>query len=511
MNSGKWFIDVLSLAIATIAFDLLFWESEGPGSNLIIFSFIAAILVWVLRKERRSISATQCFAIGSLLYSGAAYLFMGSAFAAFMLVMSVLVLSIVSNERNLRSLTSVLPQLLLEAVWMPWRLKGAMEIPFNGSKKTPSGWRWIKLGFVPVLIVALYIGIYRNANPRFGDLTAGFVDGFIDLFEGIFTGHTVFVLFGLILSAWLIFRNAPHAMYNWEQRFKDTMVRHRMKRPSWMKPLTMNALEKERQVGLILLSLMNVLLLILNFIDMSWIWFGFEVPDKFDLKQFVHEGTWLLMLSILMSIAILLYLFRQNQNFHPDRKPLQLLAYAWIAQNFILGISVFIRNYHYMSFHGLAYKRIGVVIFLALVLFGLLTMVKKIKQRKTGFHLLALNSWAAFILLVLASGVDWDQRIANANLTHGNPAEIDIDMYLKLDARTYPLLYENLPRIEEQMKKHGRNDRIWVRNLDIGSFKAQLDTKRDQFIDDYESSDFRTKTLDMERTYKALKFQNGGR
>ena len=65
----------------------------------------------------------------------------------------------------------------------------------------------------------------------------------------------------------------------------------------------MHGLERERRVGILILCHMNGLLLIVNFIDITWIRVGFEAPEGFNLKQFVREGTWLLVLSIVLSVS----------------------------------------------------------------------------------------------------------------------------------------------------------------------------------------------------------------
>lgn len=506
MNWKSWLKNAVVLLVSILLFDHLFWQ-QGVGTNLVIYALFIALLVPLLNSTARN-GKRQLIAAAALLYTAVAFLWHGTDLAAVMLVFSVLVFSVFYLEKDVRSVTSVAPQLLLHTVWLPWRLKDAMDIPARRVGIPGSIWRWVKIGFVPVVILAVYSAIYRSANPRFQELTAGLFDGLLDrinaLFAEIFTARTLFLAFGAVLTGILLYRCAPDAMATWERKFKDTMTRIRSKRPHWKLPLAMNALEKERKAGILLLILMNALLLIVNIVDITWIWFGFEVPVNFDLKQFVHEGTWLLILSIVMSIAILLYLFRRNQNFHPSRRPLQLLAIGWICQNFILGISVFIRNYHYMDFHGLAHKRIGVVIFLVLVLFGLYSMILKIRDKRSGFYLVMVNSWAAFIVMVLAAGVDWDSRIVKANLAHSNPAEIDIDLYLELDERTLPVVYENLDRVEVQMKKHGYNERKWVRHLDIHQFRAALDERAKKFMKMYESNDYRTHTFDMHRTYSRL-------
>ena len=116
-------------------------------------------------------------------------------------------------------------------------------------------------------------------------------------------------------------------------------------------------------MALIVFTLLNLLLLVVNVLDINWIWFDFEVPLEFSLKQFVHEGTYLLIFSILLSMMLVLYFFRSSLNFYPKKKALVVLGKIWIIQNMVLAFSVFIRNYHYIDYHGLAGKRIGVIAF----------------------------------------------------------------------------------------------------------------------------------------------------
>jgi len=430
-----------------------------------------------------------------------------------MLMLSVGVHVVLFHEHRVRSLTSVFPQLLVGVLAAPFELKRALTLPFTSLGKMPAGWRWLRLAIIPLAIFGLYVSMYRGANPKFDQLTAGFFDGFAEVawgfFSAIFTAHALFLMLGVITSIIFLFRLAPDFMAAYEAKFKDRMNRVRSKRASWMPMGGMNALEKERRMGIILLVMMNLLLLLVNSIDISWIWFGFEVPENFDLKQFVHAGTWLLILSIAMSVAIMLYLFRKNQNFHPKRRWLQLLSMGWIGQNLILGFSVFLRNYHYINFHGLAAKRIGVVLFLTLVLVGLVTLALKIKQKRTGFNLIILNSWAAFLLLTAASAVDWDRMIVETNLAHSNPAEIDVDHYLEMDPRTFPLLYANLDRVREQIQKHVQKSTHWITYTDIDTFRTILDRKTQHYLIDYEKGGKWAKTDDMHETYQSLVMQQG--
>src|SRR5690606_3335407 len=97
---------------------------------------------------------------------------------------------------------------------------------------------------------------------------------------------------------------------------------------------------------------------------------------------------------------------------------LRRLCYAWLAQNTILTISVLIRNLHYIDHFSLAGKRIGVVFFLAIVLFGIYSVFVKVKHQKSAFYLFKVNSLSVFVILLLSALPNWKQVIATYNFTH---------------------------------------------------------------------------------------------
>ena len=62
--------------------------------------------------------------------------------------------------------------------------------------------------------------------------------------------------------------------------------------------------------------MVNVLLLVVNIIDINWLWIDFNPKSIDNLSQLVHEGTYVLIFSILLSMAIIEYFFRGNINFY---------------------------------------------------------------------------------------------------------------------------------------------------------------------------------------------------
>lgn len=203
------------------------------------------------------------------------------------------------------------------------------------------------------------------------------------------------------------------------------------------------ALRNENTTGIISLVLLNILLLSINCIDVIYVWFGFQYKNDMNLSQYVHEGTGMLIFSIILAMVLVLFFFRGNLNFYERNKLLRFGAYALLVQNMVLVVSVLIRDYYYITHMGLAYKRIGVLFFLLLVLIGLITVFIKIQQVKTAYYLLRINAWFAIGILVVSACVHWDETIADYNLARKKNIPLDIKFLLSLSDKTLPVLEAN--------------------------------------------------------------------
>ncbi|MEP7253989.1 MAG: DUF4173 domain-containing protein, partial [Ginsengibacter sp.] len=208
------------------------------------------------------------------------------------------------------------------------------------------------------------------------------------------------------------------------------------------------ALKNEFTTGLISMALLNMLLFVVNIIDVKYVWLGYTYRKDASLSSYVHEGAGLLILSILLAMFLLLFFFRGNLNFYKKNKYLKFGAYLWILQNAFLALSVFVRNSYYISHYGLAYKRIGLIFFLLMVMAGLFTVFIKIYNTKTSYYLLRLNAWAAILLLVFASFIDFDGAIAKYNIGKKSSVPVDVAFLLSLSDKTLPFIEANRDLIE---------------------------------------------------------------
>jgi hypothetical protein len=143
-----------------------------------------------------------------------------------------------------------------------------------------------------------------------------------------------------------------------------------------------------------------------------------------------------------------LYYFRGNLNFYAKNKTLKYLSYAWLAQNAVLVLSVGMRNYRYIQHFSLAYKRIGVIIFLVLTLYGLYTVFIKVEYRRSSFYLFRANTYAALVVLVATSFVNWDNVIARYNFAHSNESFLHLNFMCRLGDTALPILNKSAAEME---------------------------------------------------------------
>ncbi|PHS67279.1 MAG: hypothetical protein COB12_03780 [Flavobacterium sp.] len=445
--------ELLTIIVSTLLITFLFYK-KSLGLNLFLFEmvfigFLVIIKQLIIKSKNQKISF-----VGFLLTS-LFTIITHSTFSYFIHFVALIIFIGVLNYPSVKSLVNALKISFVSFFVSQGKfLDIVFKSNFKGKNIGSILWK-SRIFLIPIVIIALFIIIYAVSNPIFNNLISEVFDVVFNTFSFIFKDLEILmfttILTGVIISNYLIIRTRNKALADKDLLSSDELVRQKI----GYNNSGIMALKNEYKAAIFLFCTLNIILLILNCIDVYWVWFNFEWTGQF-LKQFVHEGTFLLILSIIISIILVLYFFRNNLNFYKNNKWLKRLSYIWIAQNALLVISVGIRNFWYINYYSLAYKRIGVIIFLLLTLYGLYTVLVKVRNRKSSFYLLTTNSTAIFLVLIVCSLINWDTVIAKYNFNHSDKSYLHLEYLVKLSDKSLPYLDKSLSElslIEENQKQ----------------------------------------------------------
>jgi hypothetical protein len=377
------------------------------------------------------------------------------------------------------------------------------------SKANNSGtFVWLKkmmLFIVPLIIISLFLIIYRSSNPKFDSMMSEFFSWVEPslVWLGKNLNLTLIFTFSLCLfiSIFATVYSQSKTIAEAVNSCQDQLTRKRRMWPIFK----FNGLKNEFTSAVFLFSGLNILLLVVNIIDIQWVWFDFEWNGQY-LKQFVHEGTYLLIFSILISFALVLYSFRENLNFYSKNGLLKKLSIVWLAQNIILTISVGIRNYHYIQHFALAYKRIAVLFFLILTVIALALVMVKVLRTKSLYFVVRYNVWAMFTVLFVCSLFPWDSIIIQYNFAQKDKAFVHFNFLSKMENKNVDLLerpISELVLIEEfNATKVGRKSYY----MSAENYHEKVENKKAQFIAEWESKTWLSWNYPESQAYKHLKY-----
>jgi hypothetical protein len=444
-----------------ILFNFLFWM-EKQALNLLIYTLFL-IIITLLDREK---SKTKKY-----------YIFAGShLLAAIMVVVNQSDLNIITwyisfavmigliHFPLLRNIFTVLLAAFLQIITAPINLlKKIMAIHFGDLSFKPV-LKIVKYIIIPFFAIMLFSMLYSEANTVFANylnrITSGittFINNMvIFLFPELSFERFIHIVLGIVLSAGAFISLKRLELEKIEAGFGEQLVREPRNKTSnsiaymlievFAEGLLkrMMALKTENIIGIISFTALNLLLLSLNTIDITTLWLGKNIESNgAKYSDALHDGTNVLIVSIVIAMMIIVYFFRGNLNFYSKNKTIRLLAYLWIFQNIFLVCSVLLRDYQYVSALGLTYKRIGVFVFLLLCTIGLVTVYIKVAQQKTFFYLCKINGRIWYILLLVFGFVNWDVLIVNYNINNRASINLDLDHLTDLSDKTLPLLNTN--------------------------------------------------------------------
>lgn len=485
---------------------ILIFHSQSLAINLFLYE-LAWIAYFLWRRELTLQSTFSRVILCTLVVSASTLIWVSSywCIAVNLLVMLVFLGNVMQHD--VRSVISALGHAFYA---IPLSQLKISQLKIQSNTPIFQLFRRLKQWYIfiiPIIIIVVFVLLYSGANKQFGELVVHFFDSIGQFFQKLFQHFEFTVLFtllvGLIIGNIFLFRIANKKIEDHDREASEILTRKR-ERLFKVRYFPFNGLRREFRAAVFLLVVLNGLLAILNILDIQNVWLK-SAAEQSDYAQSVHEGIYLLITSILISIALVLYYFRKNLNFLQRNQTLKALAYIWILQNALLVVSAGVRNYRYIENCALAYKRIGVWIFLVAVLVGLITVLIKVQRKKTSFYLFRTNSIAVLIILVVSSLINWDIVIARYNLSRTELPHLDNRFLISLSDKALPYLTLS-PEMKERMKNYTPEYSRWNEGmLDVDSYNMQLSERKQQFIQKWENYSPLEWNLPEYLAYKDLK------
>ncbi|TXF88908.1 DUF4173 domain-containing protein [Neolewinella aurantiaca] len=429
---------VASLALG-LTYAFLFFHAEA-GLNMFLFD---AVLIGLSLWVRPDLAKHKAFvwSVGGLLFAAGSVVIVHSNAAIFAHHLTYFLVLGFAQARELRFIWFGLLlgiAAVLEApvnAFRRWRILRRKKARKTTSRALP----WLKQALVPAFVLVPFLLLYAGGNDKFAAGLELFFDAFSNLSLSVDAYWMIaLTIFGSVLTlGFLLPRPGTSLLVKQQSGFRDKLMRERKEqsqvnndvlyptRHLRPRPHKMLALKGEYLQAVLTFGLLNLLLAAVNATDLRYVWLKTGELSAATLSSYVHTGTWNLVISIALAILVVLYYFRGNLNFLKVTPWLAPLAKLWVAQNALLALSVGVRNYHYVDAYGLAFGRVYIAFVLLLILFGLYTLFRKVRDKLSLTYLLHTNGMAAWLCLLLFAAVNWTNVITRVNLSTQTSEEID--------------------------------------------------------------------------------------
>ncbi len=176
---------------------------------------------------------------------------------------------------------------------------------------------------------------------------------------------------------------------------------------------------------LLALALFNAIFAVQNILDIAFLWSGAALPAGTTQTDYVHRGAYPLIATALIAGFLTLAMLRPDRP--SARHPLaRRLVTLWVVQNIVLVASSALRTVDYVAMSMLTTWRIAALLWMALVAFGLATILWRILAGRSARWLVDRNMLAALIVLVPCTFVDFGAVAARWNVRTDSPEHVDL-------------------------------------------------------------------------------------
>lgn len=421
-----------AVALATLA-DWLFYD-HALGGNLALFgaALLCAVLLKGGRRDARGPAATLSLLSGALIVS--------VALQPGALNVALLWVALMSVAMTLHDGWSAqLPTWLERWGWMAlagWTrfFRDSLSIMLSARmwrfpvfvKLLSVCRRWI----LPAVLSLVFVMLFTAANPlldRFAEtLLTGYFEPVIRWLDDVF----VIVLENILTARgmlWAVFVMVSWVFLRYRSKILDHLAWRESEAPS-------SSLLSVAMVRRCLLSF-NFVFLVQTSMDLLYLWGGRALPDDMTYAEYAQRGAYPLVATALLAAAFVLATFRPRSETGAD-PGVRRLVYLWIGQNVFLTLSSIWRLWLYVKAYSLTRWRLAAGAWMALVAFGLATIIVRIGRDKNNTWLLHANFLATVAVLLVFCFVDSGAVAAKYNVRHcreagGGGQALDIE-YLRV-------------------------------------------------------------------------------
>lgn len=433
--------------LSTLLFGLLF-HNQALGINLVIYE--ALMLGWLFSTKQLSLkSSLEKLMVTSQVVTLTFTVVHHSNWSYLIHFLVSFILVGVMLAPQLRSLVNALG-MTLSNVFLCFNELFSPNEKKEKVYQSKNKYRFKRLRFyiIPVAIILLFAWLYGIANPEFGKYVNSALGWLYDSIAAVLESIDFWVIptliFGFLISVYVLKRGLNPKVVEIDEAANDSKIRRKNHFPS---AKTM-ALKNEYRAGVFLFASLNVLIFLMNIMDVDHVWLNFEWEGQY-LRQFVHYGTIVLVIALGLSVILVLYFFRGNLNYYSKNKTLKTLCYIWLGQNAILAVSAGIRNFYYIQYYSLAYKRIAIIFFIVLTIYGLYSVLVKIKDTRSTFYVIRKNAIAWTVVLVISVAFNWDRIIAEYNFSRGKGSFVHLNFLANLSDTALPAMDQPLAKLKE--------------------------------------------------------------
>ena len=431
----------ISLFIGALLFSTLFHQ-QGIGLNLSVFSLLTITLLIIYNKNSFKKQSTIVFSIVYIITAISLFLYKSNLSIIANIIAFFTLIGHVSEQNS--------------SIYISWlnglytSISGVFHRNFTVIKKEEKVVLKQKVDYlhltkiiaIPLTVIIIFISLYKNGNPMFGKLVSKIDFSFINIQW----------LLVAVLGYYLLSNISKPIRVDQATNY-DLSTGNTLEKKGEIK---LEYYKKENQLGFILITLLNVLIIFFLINDITYLISTNDLRASAFSNQ-VHSGINALITSIVIAILIILYFFRGNLNFYRANKNIKTVAYIWIMLNIILVINIAIKDYQYIYYFGFTYKRIGVLIYLLLTIIGLLTTTIKVKQIKNFWYLFRINTLTAFTILIITSTINWDSCITYYNLNYAK--SMDFNYLINLSNNNTFLLKDYIDENNLSIEREGAVER----------------------------------------------------